>query len=244
MHRTVAPLIWRGSFYDEMRLLSGGYSNCVWLTPAEKGLQDQRGRRFFSESAPELVTLSAMNKIAGQAQRFFCATGHYPSPNDLRTDQYRNAFSSRIESVSVSSMFMGESALGRLDSSLQYGQLFDHEVAPEPGRIAAFCINGIGHDTPQSEPECQSLYLHAFDQSGQLMKTADADKSFVIALRHGRTVPTDSAASVKEYSSATFCLAEKRPEAASVFSKYGVAVLVLGVFVFITLWSKKRVSED
>lgn len=139
---------------------------------------------------------------------------------------------------------MGESALARLDSSLQHGQLFDHEVAREPGRIAAFCIKGTGHDNLQSENECQSLYLHAFDKSGQLMKTADADKTFLMALRHGRIVPTDSATSVKEYSSATFCLAEKQPEVASVFSKYGIAVLVLGVFVFITLWSQKRVSED
>lgn len=64
MHRTVAPLIWYGSFSDEMRLLSGGYRNCVWLTPADKGLQDQSGRKFFSESAPELMTVSAMEKIA------------------------------------------------------------------------------------------------------------------------------------------------------------------------------------
>lgn len=243
LKKLIKPIIWKGSFSDEIRLLKGEYNKCIWLTPISTGLQDQTGLKFWDETSEESKTIKAMGVIAAGAQSFYQNNGRYPLPAEAKSlFTYRNPCTNVIEPVQAYSAISyhpnAATRNERLEVHIQRGELFEKESTPKAGTVAMLSIinkpNGL-IELPNQRVECQVAYLHAFDRNGQLINCPTSDKTLLISLFKGVTDRFEDTSIVERYSNATLCVSPgSAPSSGAIFLKYvGCFLLIVALALYL-----------
>ena len=243
LKKTVKPMIWKGSFSDEMRLIRGEYNKCIWITPVATGLQDQTGLLFLDETSEESKTVRAMSIIAAGAQSYFQNNGRYPVPAEAKTlFTYRNPNSNAVEPVQAFSAISYNANAGtrneKLEVHLQRGELFEKESSPKPGSVSMLSIinkpNGM-IELPNQRVQCQIAYLHAFDRKGELINCPISGNTLVLSLRQGITDRPQDKSIIERYSNAVIGVAQgSLPSSGAVLLKYiGCILLVIALAIYL-----------
>ena len=243
LKKTVRPMVWKGSFSDELRLLKGEYNKCIWITATASGLQDQSGLKFWDETSQESKIVNSMRIIAAGAQSFYQNNRRYPLPAEAKSlFTYRNPCTNAIEPVqaySTISYFANAATRNeKLEVHINQGELFEKETSPKPGTIALLSIinkpNGM-IELPNQRVECAVAYLHAFDSEGQLINYPTTGKTLILSLFKGVTEHSEDKTIVERYAKASICLSQgSPPSSGGVFLKYiGCILLVVALAVYL-----------
>jgi len=245
LKKKARPLVWKGSFSDELRLLKGEYQNYVWLTPVEHGLQDPTGLKFLDDESPETSTVRAMNKIAAEAQSFYQNNHRYPVAREVKTlYSYRNPCNNKIEPVSAYSVdtFSLDSKIKdkKLDARMMRGGSFGQETAPEPGTVAMLSVINKPYgriELPNQPVQCQFAYLHAYDRKGEMINCPTTNEPLVLALASGITQRPEDKSIAKRFANVTVGLAQSTPPgSAIILLKYISCVLLVLALIGYLVW--------
>lgn len=247
------PVIWRGSFSDEMRLLKGEYNNCVWLTPIEHGLQDTSGLKLWDDSSPEINTARAMGSVAAGAQSFYQNNHRYPIANEAKTlFSYRNPVTNKLEPVKTYSFNTyspdTKTKDKKLDDRMMRGESFEQETSPEPGTVAMLSVinkpNGRV-ELPNAPIESQFAYLHAYDSKGEMIMCPNSNKPLVLALERGKTKRPEDKAIADRFANVRLAIAQNGPPSSGlILCKYiGCVFLVLALVAYL-VWIKVSTLKD
>lgn len=247
------PVIWRGSFSDEMRLLKGEYNNCEWLTPIEHGLQDTSGLKLWDDASPEINTARAMGSVAAGAQSFYQNNHRYPIANEAKTlFSYRNPVTNKLEPVKTYSFntYSPDTKIKdkKLDDRMLRGESFEQETSPEPGTVAMLSVinkpNGRV-ELPNAPIESQFAYLHAYDSKGEMIMCPNSNKPLVLALERGKTKRAEDKTIADRFANVRLAIAQNGPPSSGlILCKYiGCAFLVLALVAYL-VWIKVSTLKD
>lgn len=253
LKKKIRPVVWKGSFSDELRLIKGEYANYLWLTPIEHGLQDTTGLKFWDENSEETKTTRVMNIVAAGAQSFYQNNHRYPIASEAKNlFSYHNPCTNKIEAVRTYSFntYSLDSKIKdkKLDVRMMRGESFEQEMSPEPGTVAMLSVINKPHgrvELPNQPIECQYAYLHAYDRNGQMILCPTTEVPLVLSLEKGVTQRPEDKTVTGRFSNASLAIAQgSPPSSALVLLKYiGCALLVLalaGYLVWIRVSSLKN----
>ncbi len=238
---------WQGTVNDDWRLLQGTFNKSVWLSPSPEGLKSSTGQIFYRPDAPEKKVIEVMNSIKNSALVFYQASGRYPNPDGIQPSKFINPVSGKYEDVNICSMNVGKDrpidADTRLDSDLERGQFFNNEPPAKPGSVSVFCVvNSVpiqnAGDTDQSST--QNLYIHGFDNNGEMIKSGDERKVLLVTLKPTGPKNYDTQPTVRAYEQCDICLSNSQvPSVAAAAFKYILAALLISGIVGFIAWARK-----
>ncbi|MCC7529441.1 MAG: hypothetical protein IT342_13030, partial [Candidatus Melainabacteria bacterium] len=247
------PVVWRGSFSDELRLLRGEFDKCIWITLIEQGLQDPSGLKFWDETSKETNTVRAMYRVAAGAQSFYQNNHRYPLASEAKAlFTYFNPCTNKNEPVHTYTFttYTIDSKVKdkRLEGRMLRGGSFEQETSPAPGSVAMLCVTNKPNgsvELPNQPIESQYAYLHAYDQNGQMIVTPTSGKPLVLSLGKGITERPEDKSSANKFANVTLAIAQGAPpSSALVLLKYvGCFLLVVALIAYL-LWIKATAVKE
>lgn len=241
------PVVWKGSFSDELRLLRGEFDKCIWISLIEQGLQDPSGLKFWDETAKETSTVRAMYSVAAGAQSFYQNNHRYPLAGEAKAlFTYYNPCTNKNEPVHTYTFttYSIDSAVKdkRLEGRMLRGGSFEQETSPEPGSVAMLSVinkpNGRV-ELPNQPIESQYAYLHAYDQNGQMIVTPSSGKPLVLSLGKGITERPEDKSIANKFANVSLAIVQGAPpSSALILLKYIGCFLMVVALIAYLLWIK------